>query len=597
MSSALGSMPSAPLDAAAANATTRWLVPELATLPVAARRCVVQSKLDGAAIELSSGEHAVLRACEGCGTLEEHATHAAAQLGAPPEHKSAIRELLDRCARAGLLRTLPDLVQRFGAPSAAESEPLAAVAIRTADRPQLLARLLASAEAIEARSGRRRRWIVVDDSRESANEHANRSAIDAHRKLETEHIDRAQSDMLIDALRAEFSASSREIDWLLGAGVPGEATYGRPLNHALLRLAGHKFASIDDDVLLEPRRPALCEDGFAVSDDSDELVWFDDDQSLWDACPVLTLDPIVEHEQWLGLPLADAWLKAERQAGPLALIRMQPGEARRFDARARVLFTHNHACGDPGSSLLPLQQLTLPEHSRRWLEGNPGAAAYAFEQRINWRGQVRLRLAPQRVLNFTTMVGIDNRSLLPPAPRNQRNEDLVFGIAAQSMYPASWVADLPFGLAHLRATAKRWLSSSTPCGQDLLQVAYSYLDENASRIAAESAQARLAAIGALLLDLAAASDRELGALLARCAAQVGSQLLFAIQAQLDDPRLPAAWKRALAPWLRSPALVLDADVLRGRLGDRAHLRAFVRSYGSAVLAWPQLWEFCRQRYR
>jgi hypothetical protein len=297
------------------------------------------------------------------------------------------------------------------------------------------------------------------------------------------------------------------------------------------------------------------------------------------------------------LPLADAWLKAERQAGPLALIRMQPGEARRFDARARVLFTHNHACGDPGSSLLPLQQLTLPEHSRRWLEGNPGAAAYAFGQRINWRGQVRLRLAPQRVLNFTTMVGIDNRSLLPPAPRNQRNEDLVFGIAAQSMYPASWVADLPFGLAHLRATAKRWLSSSTPCGQDLLQVAYSYLDENASRIAAESAQARLAAIGALLLDLAAASDRELGALLARCAAQVGSQLLFAIQAQLDDPRLPAAWKRALAPWLRSPALVLDADVLRGRLGDRAHLRAFVRSYGSAVLAWPQLWEFCRQRYR
>jgi len=40
----------------------RWFVPEFITLPLAARRCLVRNTLNGAALELSSGEHAVLTA-------------------------------------------------------------------------------------------------------------------------------------------------------------------------------------------------------------------------------------------------------------------------------------------------------------------------------------------------------------------------------------------------------------------------------------------------------------------------------------------------------------------------------------------------------
>ena len=591
-----GAIASASLEAAPTEAT-RWLVPELTTLPIAARRCVVRSTLDGAALELSSGEHAVLSACEGWRTLADHAEHAAARLGAPAEHKRAIHELLGRCARAGLLRALPELVQRFGAPDARAPAPLTAVLIRTADRPQLLRRLLASAAALEARSGQRYWWIVVDDSHQPGNELANRAVIDACRVLEVEHIDRAESSALENALRAEFPSFAHEIAWLLAPGAAHEATPGRPLNYGLLRLAGRAFVSLDDDAQLEARRPGLSEAGFAVSDEQDEFLWYESEEALWHACGPLALDPIKAHGQWLGLPLADAWMRAEQEAGDLALMRIPATELRRFEASARVLFTHNHACGDPGSSLLPTQLLTLPERTRLWLEANPQAANRAFGWRIGWRGQARLRLAPQRLLTLTTMAGIDNSRLLPPAARVHRSQDIVFGMAAQSMYPTSWVVDLPFGLPHLRVPAKHWLGCSERFQQEPLQVICAYLDEHAPRVAAESPAERLAALSAMLLDLAAASDRDLAQMLSQHAADMGSRALFAIQEQLDSPTLPAAWKAALAPWLRSPALALGPEALGARVLEPGRMRALLLEYGRVMQAWPQLWEFCRQRHR
>ncbi|TMH22522.1 MAG: hypothetical protein E6H64_05390 [Betaproteobacteria bacterium] len=121
-----------------------WFVPELITLPLAARRCLVRNALNGAALELSSGEHAVLAACEGCRTLAEHEARVAKQLRAPEEHLPAIRELLERCARQGLFVSLPDLVARFAPTLATPLPPFAGIVVRTADRPQQLRRLLAS---------------------------------------------------------------------------------------------------------------------------------------------------------------------------------------------------------------------------------------------------------------------------------------------------------------------------------------------------------------------------------------------------------------------------------------------------------------------
>ena len=576
----------------AGAAATRWFASAWTMLPLAPRRCLVRNPLNGASAELSSGEYTVLSACEGCRTLDDHEARAAAQLAAPAEHRPAIRELLERCARNELLVALPDLVSRFGAPGASPQQGIAAVVIRSADRPQLLARLLASAVALEARTGSRRRWMVIDDSRDAANERANRAVLEACRALDIEHVDHAAITTLEQDLRSQFPEIDREIGWLLGAGAPGETTAGVPINHALLRLAGYAFINFDDDAVIDPRRPALAETGFAVSDQVDELLLYDSEAALWRDCPALDLDPLAAHERWLGLPMAEAWAQAEREAGAPAIVEIGSGELERFAPGAHVLFTHNHACGDPGSSMLPLQLFALPPRSRQWLASHPEAASYGLAGRIDWRGQTRLRLAPQRVLTFTTMIGVDNSRLLPPAARNHRNQDVLLGLIAQRMYPSSWVVDLPFGLPHLRAPAKHWLGSGETFVQEPLHVVHSYLAEHIPPLVSSSAEQRLAAMATLLLDLATATERRLREVLLHHAIDIGSRALFSIQEQLDDPALPAPWKSALAPWLRSPALAPDAALSRAL--EPAAVRALLEEYGRAMIAWPRLWHFCRE---
>jgi hypothetical protein len=486
-------------------------------------------------------------------------------------------------------------VGRFGAPTAEAPREITHVVVRTADRPQLLARLLSSAAALEARTGSHRRWIVIDDSRAAANERANRATLEACRTLETEHLDHAAAAETGRGLRSEFPDLEREIEWLLAPGLQGATTAGVPINHALLRLAGRAFVSFDDDSIIDPRRPALCEQGFTVSDAVDELLPYDSEAALWSDCPALDLDPIGAHAQWIGLPMAQAWRLAEQQAGSLSAMEIGPADLERFHGDARVLFTHNHACGDPGSSMLPIQLFALPMRSRQWLASHPEAATYGFASRIDWRGQTRLRLAPKRDLTLTTLAGIDNTRLLPPAARSHRSQDLLVGLVAQRMYPTSWVVDLPFGLPHLRAPAKHWIQSGESFKQEPLHVVISHLAEHASHLAASSAEQRLAMMGSLLLDLGAASETRLKETLLQHAIETGSHALFLIREQLDDATLPEAWRSALAAWLESPALKPAAA--HARVVDSAMIRPLLNAYGKAMIAWPRLWNRCRERNR
>lgn len=570
-----------------------WFAPSLRMAPLSARRCVVTNAFNDALAELSSGEYAVLTACEGCRTLAEHEEHAARKLSAPMEHRPAFRELLERCAQRGLLMAVPDLVNRFGVSSTAEPQPIRGVVIRTADRPELLGRLLSSAATLEARTGCRRRWVVIDDSHEETNELANRAILDRFTALDTEHFDHAAAADLRRGLRSEFPRFEREIEWLLAPGSRGETTAGVAINHALLRFAGQAFVFFDDDAIIDPRRPAVAEAGFAVSGGPDELFLYETEAALWRDSPAFDIDPIAEHGRWLGLPMAQAWRLAEQQAGALAEMAFDSNDVPRFGAEARILFTHNQACGDPGSSMLPIQLFAMTERSRRWLAGQPHAAEYAFASRTAWRGQTRLTLSPRRDLTFTTLSGIDDTRLLPPAARNHRSTDLLLGLTAQRMYPASWVAELPFSLPHLRDPPKNWIGSSERFMQEPLHVLMSVQAEHALRLVGSSAERSLEAMAMLLLDLAAATEARLRDVLLQHAIETGGRALFLIQEQLDDATLPAAWRSALQPWLQSPAL--KPENAHERILQPSAFRTLLEAYGQAMLAWPPLWNRSRER--
>jgi hypothetical protein len=578
-------------------AATQWFAPTWKILPLAPRHCLVRNPINGASAALSSGEYAALSACDGCRTLDEYVVQAATQLSAPPEHRPAIRELLERCARQGLLIALPDLVARFGRASTSTIAPIAGVAIPTADRPQFLARLLAGASRLQRRTGVTYRWNVFDDSRSAESRRANRDAIAACPDLEVIYHDLSASDSLERRLASALPALRDEIGSLLAAAGPDERSCGRTMNHVLLEFAGTRFLSIDDDVLAEPRRPPLERPGIDIGFAPKAAFWYESLDAAFVACPEVPIDPFAEHARWLGLPMADAWRLAEREPGTLRAEGLPGVAGSYFEAEARVIFTWNHVLGDPGWSRFSGEQLAVSAETRAWLARNPDAARTAFDSQIQWRGDASLRMSPQTSLSTTTLSGFDDTVLLPPAARTGRETDTTMGELARCIHPAAWTMSLPFALPHVRESPRQWLSPTEPLAIDLKRSLIGYARLCSDSIRAREPAARLEALGAAFVDLGSAGDSTLCDLLEEQAADRAGRLAFQVNAQLDDAATPAAWKEVLRQWLASPVLSLDSASLKQQTVPPHEVRTLAREFGRALIAWPRLWMHCRERRR
>jgi hypothetical protein len=569
---------------------TRWLAPSWTMLAVAARTCRVRNPVNGAVAELSADQFAILTACEGCKTLDEHGVGVRRKLGVPDQDWPTIWQWLSDFVARGLFVSLDDLVQRLKSGAAWSPPPFAGVVIRTRDRPPLLTRLLASAQALERRGYSRYRYQVLDDSRQAENIAANRAAV-ADSGLDALHHDLSADHPLAHALKREFADAGDDIQWLLGRPAPGEATYGRPVNLALLMTAGNRVIMLDDDVVLDPRLPPVLAKGLEVSSSSDELFAFGSPEELDAACAAAALDPIAAHLDALGAPVGRVWNEYLPDGGEPAIVDLRGDDALRFAADARVVVTQNHALGDPGSSLYPYHLLTLPAASLQHALAAPDRIASAFQQRHDWRGHARSRLTPNRPLTCTTLAGLDNSALLPPTVRAHRNEDLLLGDMIRYSQPAAWSFDLAWGLPHRREPAKTWLPPSASFAQEPVHFLMDYLETRAPTIVGEGPADRMRTLGALLIDLSSSSEARVLEMLEHQAADTASRVRYAIQSQLDDAALPDRWKSALRPWLDSPTLSMATAALRARLASPASVRQLAVHYGRALQVWPALWAF------
>jgi hypothetical protein len=161
--------------------------------------------------------------------------------------------------------------------------------------------------------------------------------------------------------------------------------------------------------------------------------------------------------------------------------------------------------------------------------------------------------------------------------------------------PWAWSVDLPFALPHLRATPRRRLSPVDVPTSEPLQFFIQYARARGIASIADSAATRMAALGAIYLDIADASDATLGELLRERAAAWAAWQVDHLNQQLNDETLPAKWKDALRRWLKSPALQLDSASLDATICAPSAVRAIASEYGKVLIAWPRLWEYCRSR--
>ncbi len=572
-----------------AHRSGRLLAPIWTMLPLAAKVCRVRNPLNGVVVELSADQYAILTACEGCKTIDEHGVGVRQKLGVPDQDWPTISRWLAEFASRGLFTSLDDLVKRLDPAPDWVPASFAGVVIRTSDRPELLARALKSAAALERRTDVRYRYQVLDDSRDVANIATNRKTV-AESGLECVHHDLSQEHAVVKALRLDFPSASTEIDWLLGKPAHGEVTYGRPINFALLLTAGQRVLILDDDAVLDPRWSPVQASGLEVSSSKDELFCFGNESELELACTSADIDPIAAHLEVLGAPVGRAWNQITRDTQGPAVTELIGDDASRFISGARILMTQNHAIGDPGSALFPYHLLTLPKESREQLLGPSARVSTAFRERYNWRGHPRMRLTPNRPLTFTTLAGLDNSVLLPAAVRANRNEDLLLGDIVRYAHPGAWSFDLPWGLPHWRRPPKNWLDASASFPQEPVHFLMDFLETRASSILSELPADRIRLLASALLDLATTSDRHLNTLLEQQAADTASRVRYAIQGQLDDATVPALWKQLLKPWLGSPTLSTSPEMLRQRLASPSLVRGSAQHYGRALTLWPDLWE-------
>jgi hypothetical protein len=431
---------------------------------------------------------------------------------------------------------------------------------------------------------------VVDDSRRPESRRANQEVMRACGSLDASYHGAA-----VDALARELGNAhpdlAPEIQALLGAARDGELTYGRPLNFLALRFAGQRLLLIDDDMVLDPRRPPLIRPGTEAGAACEPAYWYETLDAAFAACPALDADPIEAHLRWLGLPLAQAWAQAGRTG--LTVRELDSEAAARFAPDAHVAFTRTGLLGDPGWVAFSAQQLALSEETRQWLAGNTDAVRYAFESQIQWRGRLSTGLVP-RVLPSSTLLGVDNSRMMPPTLRAAAGEDIVFGEAVACTHPNGWTVNLPFALPHLRAQRRRWLTPRDRLVGDPARCLVLYARAHAAAIAAEAPRERILRLGGIFRDFGETSDAALGTALEEQAAEYASDVRFAIQEQLDDPALPEAWKGTLRQWRASPIFKLDRESLRASIAPPAAVRAMAQEYGRTLAAWPRLWSHCRE---
>jgi hypothetical protein len=577
-----------------------WIAPEVTMLPLAARECVLRNPFTGASVRATPEGHGLLQHCTTFRSLHAHADHICAVIPSLGGHRAWVLQQLGAFAQAGVMISAAQAVASWKpAEDAGRSAGVFGVVIRTCERPHLLQRLLASLQANQHRHQQTLAYHVLDDTRSADLRKENAKVCAAATDLNVIHHALDEDFALDAALKSRFPDAISEVEWLLGrttSGSRGE-TYGRPVNWALLRSAGQRLLSIDDDVVLDARRSPSFDGAVGISGNRDRWYFYGSKDEILEHCERLDIDPLAEHLQVLGRPLAT--ILARHLGNADALCRdLTADDLARLDASSMVLLTQNSVLGDPGSSLNPHPLYsTFGEDFARFTESEASYAAYR-RLRYNWRGQPGLRIATRRPLTFSTVAGIDNTILLPPTVPTFRNEDLLLGEVTQFLYPHAVLLDLPWSLLHFRDPEKEW----TPLGdagafrQDVLHVLLDVVAEAGEQCRAEAPDDRMRYLAAVMEDLGGASERKLVAYLDHHLLDSRTRIGYELRQALDEhPDAPDYWKRDVQAYLSGPNMRMSTSDVAAARAEAALVRRTLRSYARALTVWPSLWKACSEQ--
>ena len=546
--------------------------------------------------------------CREFRTLEDHTTRIQSTITGLVGKKDAVKRVLESLLQRGLLISDQGFVDRLTQAPAAATADLRAVFIRACDRPQSLSRLLKSLTDYERTHQAGRRYVLLDDSGLAANINEQRDLLREFARTtgcKTSYVGRAERAKLIERLgKAHPQAKATAARLLERDAHPHAQRFGggRGWNLALLLSAGARLCLLDDDLVLPMRRPDFARDGLNPNPDAAAFARFPANmEEAFAFGDEVAADPFALHMESCGQNLG-AVIQSRYPIDRATLRGMNLGRLDTLNEKARVVATQ---CGSYGSSrtetALWLYQLDPESRAQLWAER--GAYQRNVEVQHVWHtvGQARA----MSMVNFTPFL-VDNSRMLPCTNPVGRGEDGYAGALMRFCYPDTLALDMPEAIGHMQESARR--RSDKTLAAYLPRVNH-YMREFVARqfglFSTADADKRLPFLGAVMRDLAQASEADRVTHLREYLTYVRADLIDRIQHQIESvPEAPVYWTADARAVVQSNAKELLAKA-PPRLGDwpedlddagcaRA-LSGELELLADACEQWPSLWQFAAEQ--
>ncbi|MEO7328864.1 MAG: phosphopantetheine-binding protein, partial [Minicystis sp.] len=430
------------------------------------------------------------------------------------------------------------------------------IAIPTCDRPEVLARCVASHLADARRLGRSPAIVVADDSRSPELASRTREALRAFPSVR--YVDHARKRAFAASLAARAGVDPLLVDFALfdpeGAG---HAT-GANFNALLLDGAGELVFRADDDTLGGAVSAPARRSGLALSSGRDpaELWSFTDRASCFEALSGReAVDLLALHASLLGrAPRAIA----EDHAENLTLGSIDEAFVRRLDAdAARVRVSFTGLAGDCGWGApfgfwgIPLGYLLLEGDALARLTRDEAHYRTQCTRRDVIRATTRVAIG-DATFGMTTFVGLDLQDLVPPYLPVCRGQDVLWVQTLEACFEGALFGHVPCVLRHEPAELRRFALGEifrSATGLDLARVFVALL-RSADLSTTPSGAPRLRALGERLATLGTLAAADFEAVLRDALLREHDRLVsWADRVLAESPRAPSFWRADVARYL------------------------------------------------
>lgn len=529
----------------------------------------------------------VLEILQSFRTLSGHADEIKSFMQLDNSADNDIRQVLNHLKDNGFLVSAQEALQL--ARTNTSAKPLQrppVVVVRTAGRVSMFKRFLQSAAENEYRFNARYDYLVIDDS---TTEQAEANAVNiADSGLQITHVDKTKQQEILQTLLEKFPEHRQSIDFLLGEHSLHQLspTYGRTWNWGVLLSAGQATVFLDDDCLLHAyQSPLPVKNTLAFAKANQSVQFLSKEKTLDEQLQRLNLDPIAQLASVLGL--TPAQLACDENSFADADYRVT-----KKLPTARVMMSSQAIAGDPGSANPIWLYYLQGENIKRFYGDDEDTYNRHKSERFLWVGDTSPTFAFGGVYSVVAR-GFDNRELLPPTLPIFRNEDALFTDLMHYLHPDAATTHLPWTLAHLPESERRWQDSDSknPKGFDVVMAIDSITEETTT--APLTAAARLQHLGRQLQAVFSQDDSGVQRWMYVQQQRARASQLRLLQNAIDNnPDAPDYWQADVSDMIVNNTQA-QQPLICGEQSPE-DLVAAMQLFATALPAWADLWQHAQE---